>query len=73
MVYTLASYLRESLAELLVNRNARIQKAEDERIRIAEEVRLLLFNSSCFLDTDNEINLGGRYQNSRNKSNTRLI
>lgn len=41
MVYTLSLYLRESLAELLRERKERIDKAESEKARLEEEVRLI--------------------------------
>ena len=39
MVYTLAGYLQESLAELIRERKERIAKAEADAYRLAEEVR----------------------------------
>ena len=41
MVYTLAGYLQESLAELVKQRKERIAKAEAEAYRLAEEVSLI--------------------------------
>lgn len=38
MVYTLAGYLQESLAELVRERKERVAKAEAEAYRLAEEV-----------------------------------
>lgn len=43
-MYTLSLYLRESLAAMIEDRNARIQKAADEKARIEEEVRCSLFS-----------------------------
>lgn len=39
MVYTLTGYLRESIAELVRERKERVQKEENERERLEEEVR----------------------------------
>lgn len=44
MVYTLAGYLQESLAELVRERKERIAKAEAEAYRLAEEVRLSVWS-----------------------------
>lgn len=71
MVYTLSLYLRESLAALLEARYARIQHEADEKARILEEVRQVPL-SSLSPPTDN-VYVGLRYQDCRNKSDTRVV